>query len=169
MPLVLHSRHRWPPRQPRTATCDLSADASHQTIARAGHGTAAAMRARFSGPASCIPRTEHGERRENEFGHVENRKRLNRNSPRLLKQFKELRSNSFFSRITLHLSDQNTGVCIFRAAPRRPQRRRGTSRPPEHPLFAPFQTLLPPRTCPLRLRERPSRAQATLPFSVLPC
>jgi hypothetical protein len=40
-----------PPRQPRTATCDLSADAPHQATARTSHGTAAAMRARISGPS----------------------------------------------------------------------------------------------------------------------
>jgi hypothetical protein len=39
------------PRQPRTATCDLSADAPHQSTARNSHGTAAAMRARIAGPS----------------------------------------------------------------------------------------------------------------------
>ena len=54
-----------PPQQPRKATCDLSADASHQALARASHFTAAAMRARITGPPSRIRRTRHGERRMN--------------------------------------------------------------------------------------------------------
>jgi hypothetical protein len=40
-----------PQRQPRTATCDLSADAPHQAMVRTSHGTAAAMRARIAGPS----------------------------------------------------------------------------------------------------------------------
>ena len=40
-----------PPRQPRTAKFDLSADAPHQATARTSHGTAAAMRSRISGPS----------------------------------------------------------------------------------------------------------------------
>ena len=39
-----------PPQQPWKATCDLSADASHQALVRVSHGTAAAMRARITGP-----------------------------------------------------------------------------------------------------------------------
>ena len=54
-----------PPQPPRKATCDLSADASHQALARASHFTAAAMRARITGPPSRIRRTRHGERRMN--------------------------------------------------------------------------------------------------------
>jgi hypothetical protein len=52
-----------PPQQLRKATCDQSADVSHQALARASHGTAAAMRARITGPPSRIRRTRHGERR----------------------------------------------------------------------------------------------------------
>ena len=44
-----------PPRQPRTATCDLSADASHQALARASHFTAAAMRATAESPIPSRP------------------------------------------------------------------------------------------------------------------
>jgi hypothetical protein len=51
-----------PPRQPWKATCDLSAGASQQAMARSSQGTAAAMRARISGPPSRIRRTRHGER-----------------------------------------------------------------------------------------------------------
>ncbi len=40
-----------PQRQQRTATCDLSADAPHQDMARNIHGTASAMRARIAGPS----------------------------------------------------------------------------------------------------------------------
>jgi len=46
-----------PPRQPWKATCDLSAGASQQAMARSSQGTAAAMRARISGPPSRIRRT----------------------------------------------------------------------------------------------------------------
>ena len=56
-----------PPRQPRKATCDLPAGASQQAMARASQGTAAAMRARISGPPSRIRRPRHGERGD-EFG-----------------------------------------------------------------------------------------------------
>jgi len=40
------------------------ADASHQALARASHGTAAAMRARITGPPSRIRRTANGGRGE---------------------------------------------------------------------------------------------------------
>jgi len=44
-----------PPRKPRTATCDLSADAPHQATARNSHGTAAAMRAAAESPIPSRP------------------------------------------------------------------------------------------------------------------
>ena len=44
-----------PPRQPRTATCDLSADAPHQATACNSHGTAAAMRAAAESPIPSRP------------------------------------------------------------------------------------------------------------------
>jgi len=40
-----------PQLQPKTATCDLSADTPHPATARTSHGTAAAMRARIAGPS----------------------------------------------------------------------------------------------------------------------
>ena len=56
-----------PSLQPRKATCDQSADASHQAIAHASPSTAIAMRSRFSGPPSRIRRTRHG---ENQAGYL---------------------------------------------------------------------------------------------------